>query len=53
MGGDIPDINSRDQVHVWNYLWELYKEFGLDGPDYSEMKDYLKDLGIRYMYIYE
>lgn len=38
MGAPMPAQHDRECYHPWNYLYDLYKEFGLEGPDYREMK---------------
>ena len=46
MGATMPTQHDRETEHPWNFLWDIFKEFGLNGPDYRELKAEL-DRGFR------
>ena len=39
----IPGPKQRDIIHLWNFLFDVYSEFGHDSVDFPEMKDALWD----------
>ena len=40
-GGPIPGPKMRHIVHLWNFLWDLFGEFGADSASFREMRDAL------------
>ena len=38
-GGTIPGPRSREIIHAWNYLWDLWKELGAHNSSFIDMKN--------------